>query len=1036
MHARIFSGVLILASGVVFVHQIWSIPLQLAICLTLLYQQLGVSAFAGLGVTVLMSPIMFFCARAARRARQFVMRRRDTRLKFLTELLQGARSLKLFAWEFQARDRVSALRALEVEAIQATQLWSACTQGLANAIPLLVAVVTFATFSVLSSNGEGNSGDLTPSRAFVSLTLLGLLGAPLAKIPVFMTSVLGMIVAAQRLNSFLHAEEFAEIVIDDDFNSSDHERDDVQKSPLPASDGVFTTARSPFFEVSSDVEASSSLEGSNTTQQVSLDCLPDARASALLAKISADTHETNDASLKARQHRYIRCLSFISSEVSNAVVALAGGSPGAALAIGGPASFAWPAHLADVSSNSSRNGRSGKGGKGDKGGKGGGKGGKGKGGKGGKGGGDGIGSSSGKGDKSDRKGRGKEAKDKEGKCRGNSSQRRLAVLRGVALSIPAGSLVAVVGRVGSGKSSLLAALLHELEATELGESRLRATEANKGLTEVTGQTRTQQGPPRVAVCGSVAYCAQEPWIQNTTLKDNVCFSRAFDPVRYATVIDACALQPDLQQLPSGDDTQIGERGLTLSGGQKARVALARALYVDADVFLLDDVLAAVDQHVQRHLLHHILLPPHGLLRHAAPITTDNSTSGAAPGFGVKTVVVVTNQLDWLSKADFVIALGGGSGGGDSGGDSGASGEDEDDACCVLAWGRPEELREKGVDVTALVRNDARKRAGVSLEAPVPEKVHVDDTATDASESTGDCTFSKSALESMKKQTDNNEHSVLGAEEKSTSSQTSDAKVAQYENEVVSTSTGDDIRLKGAVKTEIWAGYARALGVKWSGALFILYTVAQFSRTGGDLVIAYWSMAKDNDDQVLFLTLYAAATGVAAAVVVLRAVALVFANLRAATKAHDRALWAILRSPMDFFDTTTSGRVLNRFSSDLQQARNESDCQDNHKSACFNFGFFLLHTDLLRTILTIQACFWQVDMQLRALAASLLSSTFQLLAGLVVVAATVPPALLVLPPLACFYFKLQRDYRCSATEAQRLQSISRSPVLQQVKNTKI
>lgn len=72
------------------------------------------------------------------------------------------------------------------------------------------------------------------------------------------------------------------------------------------------------------------------------------------------------------------------------------------------------------------------------------------------------------------------------------------------------------------------------------------------------------------------------------------------------------------------------------------------------------------------------------------------------------------------------------------------------------------------------------------------------------------------------------------------------------------------------------------------------------------------------------------------------------------------------------------------------------------------------------------------MQLRALAASLLSSTFQLLAGLVVVAATVPPALLVLPPLACFYFKLQRDYRCSATEAQRLQSISRSPVLQQVK----
>lgn len=905
------------------VHQIWSIPLQLAICLTLLYQQLGVSAFAGLGITVLMSPVMFFCARAARRARRLVMRRRDSRLKFLTELLQGARSLKLFAWEVQARDRVSALRRLEVDAIQATQLWSACTQGLANAIPLLVAVVTFATFSVLSSNNEDGSGDLTPSRAFVSLTLLGLLGAPLAKIPVFMTSVLGMMVAAQRLNSFLHAEEFAEIVVDDDVSSTGPKKDDIllnQLKALPTSDRVFTTARSPLFELTNDLESASYLEENSHQKEVSIDGLSDAKTSALLAKISAHTHETNDASLKARQQQYIRYLSPSSGADSDAVVAIAGGSPGAALAIGGPASFAWPSYLADMNSSDLSNAKGGKGGKGGKGkgGKGGkdGKGGKGsKGGKGEKGSGGGKGSGKGgNGGKGEKSSRGKGAKaDEQQPYSNDGSQRRQAVLRGVALSIPAGSLVAVVGRVGSGKSSLLAALLHELEATEVAGSDLQSIGETRGQTDATSQPH-MQGPPRVAVCGSVAYCAQEPWIQNTTLRSNICFSRAFDPVRYATIIEACALQPDLQQLPNGDETQIGERGLTLSGGQKARVALARALYVDADVFLLDDVLAAVDQHVQRHLLHHILLPPHGLLRHSPAPTAINTPGRSAPGFGVKTVVVVTNQLEWISKADFVIALGGGG----SGGDTGASKNDKDEACCVLAWGRPEELRESGVDVMALVRSDARKWAGATIEEEfIAEKFVGDDTTANASESFGDYTLSKGIENSSEKQTLDNNAAVLAAE-KSASIQARDSKAARPDKEVVS--TGDDIRLKGAVKTEIWAGYAGALGFQWSALLLILYTVAQFSRTGGDLVIAYWSMATNENDQVFFLTLYAGATGVAAAVVFARAVALVFANLRAATKAHDSALWAILRSPMDFFDTTTSGRVLNRFSSDLQQVR--------------------------------------------------------------------------------------------------------------------
>ena len=133
------------------------------------------------------------------------------------------------------------------------------------------------------------------------------------------------------------------------------------------------------------------------------------------------------------------------------------------------------------------------------------------------------------------------------------------------LKLSAG-LTVVVGAVASGKSALLNACLGEM-------------------------TRVQGS---VTLRGRVALCTQTPWIFNATVKENVLFGSPLDEERYQRVIAACALSLDLAALPSGDRTEIGERGVTLSGGQKARVSLARALYVDADVYLLDDVLSAVD----------------------------------------------------------------------------------------------------------------------------------------------------------------------------------------------------------------------------------------------------------------------------------------------------------------------------------------------------------------------------------------------------------------------------------------------------------
>ncbi|OXB64192.1 hypothetical protein ASZ78_002114 [Callipepla squamata] len=182
------------------------------------------------------------------------------------------------------------------------------------------------------------------------------------------------------------------------------------------------------------------------------------------------------------------------------------------------------------------------------------------------------------------------------------------VLKNLTVSIPEGSLVAVVGQVGSGKSSFLSALLGEMEKLE-GSVHRR---------------------------GSVAYLAQQAWIQNGSLQENILFGTNLNRSYYELVLESCALLPDLEQLPNGDQTEIGERGVNISGGQKQRVSLARAVYSNADLYLLDDPLSAVDVHVGKHLFEK-LIGPSGLLRS-------------------KTRVLVTHNLTILPHADLIIVM--------------------------------------------------------------------------------------------------------------------------------------------------------------------------------------------------------------------------------------------------------------------------------------------------------------------------------------------------------------------------------------------
>lgn len=147
----------------------------------------------------------------------------------------------------------------------------------------------------------------------------------------------------------------------------------------------------------------------------------------------------------------------------------------------------------------------------------------------------------------------------------------------------------VIGRVGSGKSSFLSSLIGETIKSSYGE---------------------------LNVYGKVAYAPQIPWIQNTSVRENILFGRPYDPEFYDRVIDACSLRLDFTQLPAGDETEIGEKGINLSGGQKQRISLARCVYADVDIYLLDDTLSAVDATVAQNIFESIV-GPRGLLRNKA-----------------------------------------------------------------------------------------------------------------------------------------------------------------------------------------------------------------------------------------------------------------------------------------------------------------------------------------------------------------------------------------------------------------------------------
>ncbi|XP_074741575.1 multidrug resistance-associated protein 1 isoform X6 [Strix uralensis] len=432
-------------------------------------------------------------------------------------------------------------------------------------------------------------------------------------------------------------------------------------------------------------------------------------------------------------------------------------------------------------------------------------------------------------------------------------------LNSINFTVPEGSLVAVVGQVGCGKSSLLSALLGEMDKKE----------------------------GYVVVKGSVAYVPQQAWVQNATLEDNVIFGREMNESRYKRVIEACALLPDIEILPTGDKTEIGEKGVNLSGGQKQRVSLARAVYCNADVYLFDDPLSAVDAHVGKHIFEKVI-GPKGILKN-------------------KTRVLVTHAINYLPQMDTILVM--------------SDGE-------ISEMGSYQELLKQDGAFAEFLRTYANAEQSMensdsdtSLEGVI-QPLETDTNSPSGKEGKpieNGALVNEAPGKLMHRQLSNS--STYSRDTGKTQHQSSTAELQKPLAEKNSWKlTEADTAKTGRVKATVYWEYMKAIGLFISFLSIFLFMCNHIASLSSNYWLSLWT-----DDPVINgtqqytnvrLGVYGA-LGISQGIAVFGySMVVSIGGIFASRHLHLNLLHNVLRSPMSFFERTPSGNLVNRFSKEI------------------------------------------------------------------------------------------------------------------------
>ncbi|CAG2107663.1 unnamed protein product, partial [Medioppia subpectinata] len=421
-------------------------------------------------------------------------------------------------------------------------------------------------------------------------------------------------------------------------------------------------------------------------------------------------------------------------------------------------------------------------------------------------------------------------------------------LRDISVSLKSGDLLAVIGPVGSGKSSFLMALLNELPV-------------------LSGD---------MLISGTVAYAAQEPWNFNDSVRNNILFGREYDEDRYKQVVEVCALERDLQIMPYGDKTLVGEKGLSLSGGQKARINLARALYRNTDIVLMDDPLSAVDASVAEHIFDRCIVDY----------------------LSAKIRILVTHQIQFVRKASHILVL--------------------DEGRCA-GYGTFEQLQAQGLDVMALLSEQERQAA----EEQRQQLQRTVSMTSSHSGGKGDHSLrsrnsSRTASMALSERFDDINPETIDADENSDG----DPHIQEEQREV------------GAIGGSVYWEYVKAGA---GPVLFILMVISallsQAIFHGSDIFLTQWTLnnvyltthrtdkqksATDlsDDEQHRDVYIYAGLIGALFVTTLIRTTTWFAMCMRASINLHNKIFVRLLRAPIAVFDANPVGRILNRFTKDM------------------------------------------------------------------------------------------------------------------------
>ncbi|XP_078691150.1 ATP-binding cassette sub-family C member 9-like isoform X2 [Branchiostoma floridae x Branchiostoma belcheri] len=532
-----------------------------------------------------------------------------------------------------------------------------------------------------------------------------------------------------------------------------------------------------------------------------------------------------------------------------------------------------------------------------------------------------------------------------------------AALSDINLGVQKGKLTVIVGQVGSGKSSLCSAILGEMRT--LSGQVLWDKEHN-----------------------SVAYGAQKPWLLNATLRDNVTFGQPFDVSRYQKVITACCLQPDIDILPGGDMTEIGEKGINLSGGQKQRISLARALYSNSDIVILDDPLSALDAHVGGDVFEH------GIMGH---LINDEK----------RTVILVTHKLQYLEESQYVVAMENG---------------------CILAQGTMDDIRQSNPELCDSWREIVAKGIREMQERARTRTVSSGSASGEEGEDEMSAEAERAALvrqlsrqQSVRSRTTSFVKKEGKEDEEDEEEELDEQKASKDEEEKKAAAEGklveEEGRSVGSVKLQHYLTYAAACG----SILVIFLLLSQLSKQGLQVGIDFWlsawasasagstaqpmnstagnqtfgnaTQAPPTIDVDYYIKGYTGLSVAAISVTAFASVITILSMIKGAKNLHEAMVRNIVLSPMRFFDTTPTGRVLNRMAED---------------TATIDLRLPFMMEHLIRVILLVCS-------------------------ALLVNAVVTPYFLIGAVPIIILYYIVQKYYRATAREIQRLDNINKSPV---------